>query len=247
MRVAALYDIHGNLPALEVVLQKIRQEGVDVIVIGGDVVPGPMPRETIQCLRELPIPLRFVRGNGEREVLAARRGEETTGLSEQALEVIRWTAGQLDDEEIRWLEGWPTTCSLEVIGVGEVLFCHATPRDDNEIFTRLTKEERLFPVFAGVDAAAVVCGHTHIRFDRNVGGLRVVNAGSVGMPFGRTGADWALLGPGIQLRNTSYDLSKAANRIRNTNYPQAEFFAVHSLLNPPSEERMLELYARSEL
>ena len=91
-----------------------------------------------------------------------------------------------------------------------MLFCHATPRNDNEIFTRLTPEEHLLPIFARLNADIVVLGHTHMQFDRMVGTVRVVNAGSVGMSFGEPGADWLLLGPDVQLRHTRYDLAKAA-------------------------------------
>ena len=102
-------------------------------------------------------------------------------------------------------------------------------------------------VFAGVKASVVVCGHTHMQFDRVVGGVRVVNAGSVGMPFGKTGADWLILGPKVQFRHTAYDLTKAAERIRQTNYPQAQEFAERYILKPPSEQEMLDLYARAEV
>src|SRR6478672_8102125 len=136
---------------------------------------------------------------------------------------------------------WPGILAVEIGGLGKVLFCHATPRDDNEIFTRLTVEERLLPVFEGVDAAVVVCGHTHMQFDRTVGTIRVVNAGSVGMPFGGTGAYWLLLGPDVQFRHTLYDLTEAAERVRRTNYPLAEDFAARDILQPPSEAEMLEM------
>jgi predicted phosphodiesterase len=128
-----------------------------------------------------------------------------------------------------------------------VLFCHATPRDENEIFTRLTPHERLLSVFDGLNASVVVCGHTHMQFDRIIGGTRVVNAGSVGMPFGEPGADWLLLGPDIQLRHTSYNLTAAAERIRATAYPQAQDFAARNVLQPPSVAEMLKTFARAEL
>ena len=128
----------------------------------------------------------------------------------------------------------------------DVLFCHATPRSDTEIFTSLTPDDRLLPAFAGIDAALAVCGHTHMPFDRTVGGVRVVNAGSVGMPFGLPGADWLLLGPGVEPRHTDYDLEAAAARVRATAYPQAEEFAARSVLRPPSEDEALALFARAE-
>ena len=86
-----------------------------------------------------------------------------------------------------------------------------------------------------------------MQFDRMIGSLRVVNAGSVGMPFGEPGAYWLLLGPNVQLRHTPYDLTEAAESIRDTNYPQAQDFAAHNILQPPSEGEMLEVFTRVEL
>lgn len=250
MRVAAIYDIHGNLPALEAVVREIRQAGVDQIVVGGDVVPGPMPRETIECLKALEIPTQFILGNGDREVLARMRGEETEwyrAAREQWREPVRWNAEQFYVEEEELLASWPATLRMNIPGLGDVLFCHATPRNDTEIFTRLTAEDRLLPAFREVNAGVVVCGHTHMQFDRIVGKTRIVNAGSVGMPFGGPGAYWLILGPGVELRRTDYDLAKAAQRVRATKYPQAEDFAAQNILEAPSEAAMLEAFGRAEL
>ena len=247
MRVAALYDIHGNLPALEAVLEEIRQTEVDHIVIGGDVVPGPMPREALIYLMDLDVPVQFIQGNGEVAVLAEMAGADPVGVPEQFREVVRWTAQQLPPEHEVVLASWPQTLRLEIRGLGEVLFCHATPRSNTEIFTRLTPEDPLLPVFGGVGVPVVICGHTHMQFDRTIRRIRVVNAGSVGMPFGEPGADWLLLGPDVQLRHTSYDLAKAAERIRATAYPQAQEFAARNVLQPPSEEEMLKLFSHGEL
>lgn len=247
MRVAAIYDIHGNLPALDAVLREIGTNGADLIVVGGDAVPGPMPGETLDRLVNLQTPVQFIQGNGEAAVLAELAGTEDNKLPERAREVVRWTAQQLGAEQVRVIAGWPATLRLEISGLGEVLFCHATPRNDTEIFTRLTPEDKLLPVFDGVGTGVVVCGHTHMQFDRTVGRIRVVNAGSVGMPFGEPGADWVGLGPEVQLRHTAYDLTQAAKSIRATKYPQAEDFAARNVLQPPSEEEMLKVFARAEL
>ena len=246
MRVAAIYDIHGNLPALEAVLEDIRREAVDQIVVGGDVVLGPMPRETLACLRNLDIPVRFIQGNCDREVLAQMRGTETGTLPEQIRGVVHWVAQQLQAEDERMLASWPETLRVAMPGAGDVVFCHATPRNDMDIFTRNTPEVILLPLFKRVDAALVVCGHTHMQFDRMIGSVRVVNAGSVGMPFGEAGAYWLLLTPDVQLRRSAYDLTKAAERIRGTSYPNAEEFAASNVMQPPSEEVMLEIFARVE-
>jgi putative phosphoesterase len=246
LRIAALYDIHGNLPALESVLAEIRTIGVDLIVIGGDVVPGPFPFETLSRLLEMDTPIQFIFGNCEVAVLEQMAGREPSAIPEQQRPIIRWTAQKLAGLE-QQLAAWPKTIRVEAPGVGNVLFCHGTPRNENEIFTRLTAEERLLPVFADVDANVVVCGHTHMQFDRRIGSTRVVNAGSVGMPFGEPGADWLLLGPGVELRHTSYDFAKAAERIRASDYPDAENFIARYLLKPPAESEILEAFARVEV
>jgi predicted phosphodiesterase len=246
MRVAAIYDIHGNLPALQAVLQEIHQAEVNRVVVGGDVAPGPMPRETLTCLLDLGIPVQFICGNGEVAVIEQMAGRDPARVPEQHRPTIRWTAQQLHPEYEPLLAGWPKTLRLEIPGLGEVLFCHATPRNVNDCFTRLTPEDRLLPVFEGLNVPVVVCGHTHMQFDRMIGRTRVVNAGSVGMPFGELGADWLLLGPGVQIRHTSYDLPKAAERIRQTDYPQAEDFAAPYVLQPPSEREMLEVFTNFE-
>jgi predicted phosphodiesterase len=145
------------------------------------------------------------------------------------------------------LESWPATLRLQIGKLKEALFCHATPRNDTEIFTRLTPEERLLPIFAGLDVPLVVCGHTHMQFDRMIGKTRVVNAGSVGMPFGKTGADWLTLGPDVQLRHSVYNLAQAADRIRKTDYPEAEDFAARYVLQSPSEDKMLNAFTCVEL
>jgi len=245
-RVAALYDIHGNLPALEAVWKEIHRLNVDLIVIGGDVIPGPMPAETIDYLLHFGIPTLFISGNGEREILAHMAGQETGKVPENYRESMRWVAQQVNHYQER-LASWPGTLRIKLSDLGEVLFCHATPRSDTEVFTRLTPEERLLPIFEEPNAPVIICGHTHMQFDRMIGKTRVVNAGSVGMPFQEPGAYWLLLTHHIELKHTAYDLSKAAERVRNTKYPQAEDFAANNILQTPSEQQMLELFGKVEL
>ncbi len=247
MRVAAIYDIHANLPALEAVLAEVRRENVDLILVGGDVLPGPMPRETMNCLRQLDIPAQFILGNGDREVMAASQGTETTSLPARVRATLRWTASCLLPEDETLIAGWPAMRTVPIDGLGDVLFCHATPRNDTEIFTRRTAEDRLLPVFGGLDVSLVVCGHTHMQFDMSVGRIRVVNAGSVGMPFGQPGAYWLILGPDVQLRYSTFDLAAAAHRIRQTGYPEAQEFATGNILQPPPEDATLDAFSRIEL
>ena len=247
-RIAALYDIHGNLPALEAVLEDVRRASVDHVVVGGDVLPGPMACESLARLYDLDVPVQFIRGNCEVATLAQIVGPEPLwyrSIPADAKAVVRWQAEQIDPPLQQLLTGWPMTCRADVAGLGAVLFCHATPRHENEVFTRLTPEERLLPIFEGLGVPLVVCGHTHMPFDRMIGTTRVVNAGSVGMPFGEPGADWLLLGPDVELRHTTYDLARAAERMRATAYP--EDFAARYVLNPPAAAPMLEAFTAFSL
>jgi predicted phosphodiesterase len=246
MRVAALYDIHGNLPALEAVIREVTAAGVDRVVIGGDLIPGPMPRECLDLLAGLTIPTRFIIGNGDRETLAAKRGTMSAIIPEFFREAMQWNAAQLTPDDERAIDSWPLTERARVEGIGDVLFCHATPRNDTEVFLKTTADEKLSPIFDPLGVQLVVCGHTHMQFDRLVGQTRIVNAGSVGMPFQDAGAYWLLLGPGVTLRRTQYDLAAAAARVRATSYPQAEPCAT-GILAPPSEQSTLEQFKNAEL
>jgi predicted phosphodiesterase len=248
MRIAALFDIHGNLPALEAVLADVRAASVDRLVVGGDIVVGPMTREALAYVRALDLPVEFIYGNCEVAVLdqLAGRAPKPAWLSPKYRPILEWTAEQhRGDREV--LASWPLTRRLDVPGIGTVLFCHATPRNDDDGFLKTTVEEKIRPLFDGLGAALVVCGHTHMQFDRMVGTTRVISAGSVGQPFGEPGAYWLLIGPDVELRRTAYDLEAAAHRIRATSYPAAEEFAAKNVLEPPTEQQMLDVFSKFEL
>ncbi|NNE43122.1 MAG: metallophosphoesterase family protein [Gemmatimonadetes bacterium] len=237
MRIAILNDIHGNLPALEAVLEEMGADPPDHVVVGGDLAPGPMCGACLDALRALPMPVHFIVGNGDADVLSAHRGEMPERVPEPFRDVVAWVAGDLTDAQRTEMAAWPLTHRMDVPNLGSVLFCHATPRGDNEIFTELTPEERLLPVFEPLEAALVVVGHTHMQFARPVGYTWVVNAGSVGMPFGPPGAYWAMIEKGeVDLRRTKYDLDAADERIRATDYP-SEF----EVKSPPSDADMLSV------
>ncbi len=233
MKVAALYDVHGNLPALEAVLADVETLGVDAVVVGGDIAIGPMPRASLGRLLDLGERALFLRGNGDREI-AADHTESGDGLW---VERTRWSAGQLAPGQRAWLGALPDTQSVDVDGLGRVLFCHGSPRSDDEILTAISSEERVVAALAGVEETVVVCGHTHVQFDRRVASRRLVNAGSVGLPYeAKPGAYWALLGPDVELRRTEYDLEAAAAVIRTSGFPDAEEFAAENVLSVPSAE-----------
>jgi predicted phosphodiesterase len=198
VRVAALYDVHGNVPALDAVLADVDRAGVDTIVWGGDVALGPRPVETIARLRERGG--RFVMGNCEREMI-----REFDAGGEQNVWVR--ALGRADRD---FLAAFEPTVTLDVDGLGPTLFCHGSPRSDEERITRATPRERLAPMLTGVAERTVVCGHTHQQFDVRCGEHRVLNAGSIGLPYeGVAAAFWLLLGPDVELRRTDYDVSAA--------------------------------------
>ena len=208
MRVAVLCDVHGNLPALEAVVAELASIDVDRIVCGGDVVAGPFPRECLDKLVDLDAV--FVRGNADRESPRAPEG------------TWEWIVAKLDPKSVEFLRELPQTVSL-----GGVLYCHGSPRDDDEILTRVSSDERFRAALEGVEERLVVGGHTHVQFERVVDGIRFVNAGSVGMPYeGKQGAFWALLdGEDVDFRHTLYAVEAAAAVIRTSGYPGADQIA----------------------
>jgi predicted phosphodiesterase len=218
VQVAALYDVHGNLPALEAVLAELEREGgADEIVVGGDVVWGPMQSECLELLQSAGAT--FVSGNCERAVL------------NPASDADRWCSERLVERERVFVASWPLVVERDIDGLGPVVFCHATPRDDEAILTRITPDTAVAAALAGIDASVVVCGHTHVQFDRQVpDGPRLVNAGSVGLPYeGVQGAFWALLGPGIGLRSTAYDVELSLAQLRDKGFPGFDEIFTRSL------------------
>ena len=236
MRIAALYDIHGNLPALDAVLADVERAAADAIVVGGDVAAGPMPAETIARLQALGERARFVMGNADRELVEAfDAGARPADAGEDPVaRFTAWAAARLERAQRDFLASFEPLVRLDADGLGPVLFCHGSPRSDTEMITALTPAERLEPMLAGVSEPVVVCGHTHHQFDRVLAGRRVLNAGSVGMPYqGDAAAFWLLLGEEAELRRTAYDVDAALATLRATGAPDLdEMMLRESLIEP---------------
>jgi len=231
VRIAALYDIHGNLPALEAVLADVDAAGADIVLVGGDVLSGPFPAESLDALDALGDRVVYVRGNADREVLAGGEGDRS------------WCLNALRPDQPRRAAEWPLTVTLDADGLGPVLFCHATPQSDEAFLTPATPEEAVADALAGVAEDVVVYGHIHVQYERGER-PRLVNPGSVGWPHeDRRGAYWALFGPEVEFRRTEYDVDEAIARIGATGYPQTEFM-VDTLLNPPTPEEATEHFEK---
>lgn len=215
MNVLALYDIHGNVDALDAVLADPRAARPDAVVVGGDAVPGPFARATLERLDAIGVPLHWVRGNGEREVAAAV-GTDPQQLDEMAARTAALSAAELGEDRAQRLGELGLTVQLD-----GVLFCHASPRRDDEMLSRLSSPERWAAALDGVSAGLVVAGHTHQQDDRRVGAVRFVNAGSVGLPYeGDGAARWLWIADGEpELRHTPYDAATAGARILAAGWP----------------------------
>jgi predicted phosphodiesterase len=239
VRIAALYDVHGNGPALRAVLADVERAAPDLVVVGGDVAGGPMPAATLDALAALGPRARWVRGNGDRELAEAydrRAGGEDPPADTPARATAAWASARLSPVQRALLDAFEPVVHVDVTGLGPTLFCHGSPRSDTEILTSITPDARLRPALAGVTEPLVVCGHTHQQFDRRAGRHRVLNAGSVGMPYeGAAAAFWLLLGPDVELRRTEYDVPAAAAELRATGFPDADDVMLRDSLLEPAD------------
>jgi len=240
--IAVLSDIHAVVPALRAVLAEPDVAGAERIVLTGDIAAGPQPVETLTLLQNMGDQIVWVRGNAERELVNLARGG-TTSIPDP---IAPWAAAQLTEEHVAFLDALPHPVTLDVKGFGPVLFCHGSPRDDDEVVLVDTRLERWAEAFQAVpdDVRTVVCGHTHMPFVRLVDRRRVVNPGSVGMPYGGAGAHWALLDDGaITLRRTGFDIPAACAEIAaGSSYPAAAEWADYYLNSRASDVEALAVF-----
>jgi predicted phosphodiesterase len=214
---------------LEAVLAEVEDAQ---LVFGGDMAAGPLPAETLD--RIMALDALVIRGNADRELLSDPL--PPGGLIDE------WVGAQLDDRHREFIAGLPEQVEIDVDGLGRVLFCHGSPRSDEEMILRTTPDDWLREMLEDVEADVVVCGHTHMQFDRRVDRWRVVNAGSVGLAYGAPGAHWIMLGPDVEHRQTRYDNEAFADRVKTFEWSIAERFAEENIRNFPSEEEVLEFF-----
>jgi putative phosphoesterase len=240
--VAVLSDIHGVGPALEAVLADPALAAAERIVLTGDIAAGPQPVEVLDRLLALGQRVVWVRGNADTELVDLARG----GEEEIPDPIAPWAAAQLRADHVEWLSQLPHPVTVAVDGFGDVVFCHGTPRDDNEVVLVDTRLDRWAEVLAGLPGhvGTIVCGHTHMPFVRLAHGRQIINPGSVGMPYGRQGAHWALLADGVvSLRRTPIDPGAACAAIcRQSSYPDVAEWADYYLHARASDAEALATF-----
>ncbi|SEE60786.1 metallophosphoesterase family protein [Jiangella alba] len=239
--VAVLSDVHGALPALEAVLAEPDVRSAERIVLTGDIAAGPLPVETLDRVVAEGERVVWVRGNADRELVAVARG----GTSR--IDVSDWAGKQLRADQVELLANLPHPVTLDVGGFGPVLFCHGTPRDDDEVVLVDSSLARWAEVLSTVpgDVRTVVCGHTHMPFQRLVDRRLVVNPGSVGMPYGRPGPHWALLHDGVvSLRRTAIDPDALGDAVvAASGYPDRATWADEYARTVHSDAEALTVFA----
>lgn len=227
MRIAVVADIHGNLPALRAVLGEIDAESFDAVVVAGDTASGPLVQASLELLAGRPEAVYWIRGNGERETVAAFDGVH---LPDATSDWAPWSARRVDRSWRDRMASWPIALELD-----HVCFCHGSPRADDEILTRSTRPEILAAAISDSGSGVVVGGHTHQQFIVPLPDGRVVaNAGSVGLPYeGRAGAFWMTVTDGRpELRETHYEITAAVDELRASGFPDLDEAIRESLLSP---------------
>lgn len=240
VKVLVLNDIHGNVDALEAVLSDFEAAAPDAIVVGGDAVPGPFARAVLDRLDSVSVPLYYIRGNGERETAEAVDATTAPAGGDLVAVTAAMTAAEVGPDRARALGDLPLLVELD-----GVLYCHATPRADDEMVTRASTPERYAAVLAGIEARVVIAGHTHQQDDRHVGTVHFVNAGSIGLPYeGDGAARWARVLDGTpELRSTVYDAEAAGVRMLAAGWPDEESVRA-SLIDPVDPSTVTELFER---
>jgi len=241
--VAVLSDIHGVLAVLDAVLAEPAVAAADLVVVTGDHAAGPQPVPVLDRLQQLGDRVILVRGNADRELAGLARGRDV----EVPDEITPWAAEQLDPAHIAMLEQLPHPVQLDLEGFGTVMFCHGTPRDDDEVVLVDTRLERWAEVFEDLsdDVQTVVCGHTHMPFVRLVDRRLVINPGSLGMPYGRAGGSWALLAEGsVTLRHTPIDVRAVCEEVaQQSTYPGVREWVEYFVAAVASDAEALRTFA----
>jgi predicted phosphodiesterase len=233
-RVAVIGDVHGNAVAFAAVLEEMRAEPPELVVVNGDLSWGPEP-ETTLAMADGFVDALFVRGNAESALLRLAQGAASEPTATEA-----WMLEHHSPARIGQIDAYAGAVTVTVDGIGRIFVCHGSPRGDQELVTPRTPDERMQALLAAMELDVLVTAHVHLQFERQVLGLTSMNAGSVGLQYGGTrAAYWAEIGPEIRLRRTAYDLDEAERRVRSSGIPSAPRI-VQTLREPPSAEEVIE-------
>jgi predicted phosphodiesterase len=221
-RIAVLADVHGNVPALEAVLEDLSGQAVDEVLVGGDLVGrGPEGGAVVRRIRDLGWPC--VRGNHENYLLGFRLGEvPAPWLHLDEWGASRWMAAELDDADVRYLAGLPL--HLTARSAPGLRLVHGTPRSNNEGLGPWSTDEELEAHLAGVAESLLVCAHTHRPMYRRLERGLVVNVGAVGLPFNRDRrAQYAILrcedgAWRAEFRQVDYDVERTLDAYERTGF-----------------------------
>jgi predicted phosphodiesterase len=235
-------DIHGVSPALEAMLAEEMHDPSEVVLVLGDIAFGPQPNQVVDRLRSLGNRVIAISGNSEREMLEIIRGEPV----ESSDPIAAWSAHELTPANRDWLAALPGTRTIEIAGFGEVFLCHACPQNDMDILLVDTRIARWMEAFADLpeSVAMVLLGHTHMPFQRLVNGRRVINPGSIGMPYGGAGAHWVRLRDGIiETRVTQFDIERATREVgESSGFPGAAEWVAPYLRSEISDVEVIRIY-----
>jgi len=237
MRIALVSDIHGNLPALEAVLDDITRLKPDRIVCLGDVAAfGPQPRQVLARLREMSPAI--VMGNTDAWLLDPKPHPIRDENSQRVTEIELWAAEQLTDDDRAFIRNFQPTITLPLGADADLLCYHGSPRSFHDAIHATTPEEELELMFAGHQALVLAGGHTHEQFLRRYHTSYLINPGSVGLPFERlpdggarnpAWAEYALVGwengrLGVDFRRVPFELDALIAAVQGSDMPHGEWW-----------------------
>jgi len=228
MKLAILSDIHGNEQAFKSVLEDISKINVTHLVILGDIsFRGAKPKQCLDLVKGLDA--KVIKGNADEWIV---RGVQQGEVPEKALAMMQaeqsWAKSKLSDEDLHYLKSLPETLEIPLTNQIQLYACHATPTSLFDVISdQATNEEFLPFIEANERANYYVYGHIHLPFTRQFSGKKIINTGSVGLPFdGDPRASYIVFDRTekdiqIQFRRVSYDVEQACQDLDDEGYPES--------------------------
>lgn len=228
MKLAILSDIHGNEQAFKAVLEDISNINITHIVVLGDIsFRGAKPKECLNLVKDLNA--KVIKGNADEWIV---RGVKQGEVPEKALSMMQteqaWAKSKLSDEDLHYLESLPESLEIPLSNQTQLYACHATPNSLFDIIPDQAKNDEFIPfIEANERASYYVYGHIHLPFVRSFSGNKIINTGSVGLPFdGDPRASYVVFNRKdkdvqMQFRRVSYDIEQACTDLDEVGYPES--------------------------